>query len=244
MKGFVYTLCMNSRQAKLLQAIIDQFIHTALPVGSKSLLESGDFPVSSATIRAEMSFLEDEGFLAQPHVSAGRVPTTKGYRLYVQEFMKPTAHERAVRGKFATLREQYFQNKDRERVYEGVALLAHMINNVSFATVPHRDHVYYLGLANAMRQPEFQQDAKLVSGVVEVLEQGLTDLLAKIEVDDKIRYCIGEKHLSEHIESCALMVTRYRVRDKSGLIGILGPVRMDYGYNTVALDMVAGMLRD
>jgi heat-inducible transcriptional repressor len=227
-----------------LQAIIDQFIVTALPVGSKRLLESSEFPVSSATIRSEMSFLETEGFLTQPHVSAGRIPTVKGYRLYVQEFMKPDTHERIVRNKFATLREQYFQNKDRERAYEGVALLAHMIQNVSFATVPHRDRVYYMGLSNALKQPEFQQDAQLMSGVVEVLEQGLTDLLAKVEVGDKITYCIGEKHLSQSIESCALMATRYRIRGQEGVIGILGPVRMDYGFNTVALDMVAGMLRD
>ncbi|HRH93930.1 MAG TPA: hypothetical protein PKV72_05370, partial [Candidatus Peribacteria bacterium] len=63
-------------------------------------------------------------------------------------------------------------------------------------------------------------------------------------IDDKVRYCIGEKHLSQHIESCALMVTRYRIRGQEGVVGILGPVRMDYAYNTVALDMVAGMLRD
>lgn len=235
---------MNSRQAKLLQAIIDQFIQTALPVGSKRLLESSEFPVSSATIRAEMSFLETEGFLAQPHVSAGRIPTVKGYRLYVQEFMKPTVAERAVRSRFDKLREQYFQNKDRERAYEAVALLAHMIQNVSFATVPHRDRVYYMGLSNALRQPEFQHDAKLMSGVVEVLEQGLTDLLSKIEVGDKVSYMIGEKNLSQSIESCSLMVTRYRIRDQYGVIGILGPTRMDYAYNTVALDMVASMLRD
>ncbi len=235
---------MNSRQAKLLQAIIDQFIVTALPVGSKKLLESGGFPVSSATIRAEMSFLESEGFLEQPHVSAGRIPTVKGYRTYVQEFMQPSTHERQVRAAFDTLRQQYFQNKDRERVYEAVALLAHMMPNVSFATVPHRDRVYYLGLANAMKQPEFQTDARFVSGVVEVLEEGLSNLLSKINVDDKVRSYIGESDLSPNIQSCSLMVTEYRVRDQQGVIGILGPVRMDYGYNTVALDMVAGLLRD
>ena len=235
---------MNSRQAKLLQAIIDQFIQTALPVGSKKLLESGGFPVSSATIRAEMSFLETEGFLEQPHVSAGRIPTVKGYRMYVQDFMTPDLHESSVRARFETLRQQYFQDKDRERVYEAVALLAHMIQNVSFATVPHRERVYYLGLANAMRQPEFQTDARFVSGVVEVLEEGLTALLSKIQIDDKIRYYIGEKDLSPNMQSCSLILTSYKVRDQRGVIGILGPVRMDYGYNTVALDMVADMLRD
>lgn len=235
---------MDSRQAKLLEAIIDQFIVTALPVGSKKLLESADFSISSATIRAEMSFLEDEGFLEQPHTSAGRIPTVQGYRMYVQEFMKPSAHLRSVRTKFDQLKEQYFQNKDRERVYEAVALLAHMIQNVSFATVPHRERVYYVGLSNAMRQPEFQQDPRFVSGVVEVLEDRLASLLSKIDIDHKVRYYIGDTNLCNQFASCGMMVTAYNVRDQKGVVGILGPVRMDYAYNTAALEMVADLLKD
>lgn len=235
---------MDSRQAKLLEAIIDQFIQTALPVGSKRLLESAEFPFSSATIRTEMSFLEDEGFLLQPHTSAGRIPTVQGYQMYVQQFMKPSSHTKAVHAKFDQLKEQYFQNKDRERVYEAVALLAHMINNVSFATVPHRERVYYVGLSHAMRQPEFQQDPRFVSGVVEVLEERLGQLLAKIDIDDKVRYYIGDTNLCDEFASCSMMLTSYRVRDQRGVLGILGPVRMDYAYNTAALEMVAGLLKD
>src|SRR3989338_8216371 len=109
---------MNERQSRLLAAIIDQFIDTATPVGSKRLLEAAHFSVSSATIRAEMTMLEDEGFLVQSHVSAGRIPTALGYRLYVKEFMEPSKEERTVRRKFETLKEQYWQRKDQERGYE------------------------------------------------------------------------------------------------------------------------------
>lgn len=234
---------MDARQAKLLQAIIDQFIDTAVPVGSQHILARGYFELSGATIRNEMRALGEEGFLEQPHTSAGRVPTVKGYRMYVQDFMKPTVHEKAVRTRFNTLKEQYFQHKDRERVYEAVALLSHMITNVSFATVPHRDHVYYMGLSQAMRQPEFQADTQLVSGMVQVLEEQLSELLEHITVDEKVRHYIGQKDLSPHFQSCSLLVTGYRMRDFQGVIGILGPVRMDYGYNTVALDMVADLIR-
>src|SRR3989344_3308927 len=100
---------MNTRQSKLLCAIIDQFIQTALLVGSMKLLEGEELSWSVATVRNEMRHLVDEGFLEQPHISAGRMPTAKGYRVYVQEFMKPSTHEKAVRHKFDSLREQYFQ---------------------------------------------------------------------------------------------------------------------------------------
>ncbi len=233
---------MDERQSKLLAAIIDQFIQTALPVGSKKLIESGDFSLSSATIRAEMSALEDEGFLEQPHVSAGRVPTAKGYRVYVKEFMDPSGQEKAVRRKFESLKEQYFQRKDQERAYEAVALLSQMVPNVAFATVPHKPSVYFLGLANVLRQPEFQANPLLASSVVEVLEERLTELLTRVEVDEKTRYYIGDEHVFHQIQSCGLIVTRYVLRDQKGVIGILGPMRMDYAYNSVALELVAGLL--
>ena len=234
---------MNERQSKLLVAIIDQFIGSASPVGSKKLLESGEFVCSSATIRNEMSFLEDEGFLTQPHVSAGRIPTAKGYRSYVLEYMKPAASEKLVRDKFNTLKEQYFQQKDQERVYEAVSLLSRLIPNVAFATVPHKDRVYYMGLANALRAPEFQDDPRLACSVAELLEGKLDTVLDAVEVDDKIRYYIGESDILGGAESCSLMVTEYAMRGEKGVLGILGPLRMDYGYNTIALESVVDLLQ-
>lgn len=234
---------MNTRQARLLAAIIDQFIETALPVGSKRLLEMSEFSVSSATIRNEMSRLEDEGYLEQPHISAGRVPTAKGYRVYVKEFMTPSTQEMKVRKRFDTLKDQYFRRKDQERVYEAVALLSHMIPNVAFAAVPHKERFYYMGLANTLRQPEFQLNPMLATGVVEVLESRLTDLISRIPVDEKIRYFIGGEHLLPQIQSCSMLITRYSVRGEEGVIGILGPMRMDYAYDTVALEMVSDLLK-
>ncbi len=234
---------MDSRQSKLLAAIIDQFIQTAIPVGSKNLLEAAGFSVSGATIRNEMRLLCDEGFLEQPHISAGRIPTSKGYRAYVKEFMEPGPQEKIVRKKFVGLKEQYFQRKDQEKAYEAVALLAQMIPNVAFATVPHKPGVYYLGLANILRQPEFLENPGLATGVVEVLEERLNELLDAVEVDDQTRYYIGDEHVFKQIQSCSLIVTAYKVRDRKGMIGILGPMRMDYAYNTVALELVADLLR-
>lgn len=234
---------MNTRQAKLLAAIIDQFIATALPVGSKGLIESGLFSVSSATIRNEMGHLEDEGYLEQPHISAGRIPTAKGYQVYVKEFMQPSVHEIHVRKKFDGLKEQYLQRKDQERVYEAVSVLSQMVPNIAFATVPHKSRIYYLGLANTLRQPEFQSDPLMASGVVEVLEQRLADLLQEVDIDDRVHYYIGDRNLVPHMQSCSVLVTRINVRNEQGHIGIMGPMRMDYAYNTAALEMVADLLR-
>ena len=94
---------MNERQSRLLATIINQFIETAVPIGSHHILESGAFEVSGATIRNEMRALGELGLIEQPHTSAGRIPTAKGYRIFVQECMKPTAHELTVRKKWVWL---------------------------------------------------------------------------------------------------------------------------------------------
>lgn len=234
---------MNERQSRLLQAIIDEFITTALPVGSKQIVEKGYFDVSGATVRNEMQILAEEGFIVQPHTSSGRIPTAQGYRMYVREHMKPTAHEKQVRKQFETLKEQYMQRKDQEFVYDAVAMLSRMTPNVVFATVPHKDRVFYLGLCNVLRQPECLIDPRMASGIAEVLEESFSTLMDSMQIDEKIRYYIGDENAFEQISSCSVMITSYNVRGTEGAIGILGPMRMDYSYNTVALDLVADMIR-
>ena len=79
---------MNDRKKQILQAIIEEYIQTAEPVSSNSIVEKYKLNYSSATVRNEMASLEKEGFLDKPHTSAGRIPSAKGYRFYVDELLK------------------------------------------------------------------------------------------------------------------------------------------------------------
>jgi len=81
-------MLLDERKLRILQAIIDDYINTAEPVGSRTIAKKHELGLSSATIRNEMADLEEMGFLEQPHTSAGRVPSDKGYRLYVDHLMK------------------------------------------------------------------------------------------------------------------------------------------------------------
>lgn len=80
-------MTLDSRKQKILQAIVDDYIETAEPVASKALVAKYDFQLSSATVRNEMADLEELGYLEQPHTSAGRIPSDKGYREYVDSLM-------------------------------------------------------------------------------------------------------------------------------------------------------------
>lgn len=92
----VDVLELNDRKLKILQAIIMNYLETAEPVGSRTISKNYDLGVSPATIRNEMSDLEELGFILQPHTSAGRIPSDKGYRLYVDEIMNLHKNEQGI----------------------------------------------------------------------------------------------------------------------------------------------------
>src|SRR5260370_37329548 len=96
----------DNRKRKLLQAVIYQYVRTAKPVGSHVIVDKYNFGLSSATVRNLLSDLEKEGFLIQPHTSAGRVPTDKGYRFYVDTLLEVQtmagAEEERIRKEYRT----------------------------------------------------------------------------------------------------------------------------------------------
>ena len=91
---------MDDRKLEVLRAIVTDYVSSQEPVGSKSLVERHDLGVSPATVRNDMAALEEEGYITQPHTSAGRIPTDKGYRLFVDRLgsLKPLspAEQRAI----------------------------------------------------------------------------------------------------------------------------------------------------
>ena len=91
---------LDERKLAVLRAIVEDYVSTTEPVGSKSLVDRHGLDVSPATIRNDMAVLEEQGFIAQPHTSAGRIPTDKGYRLFVDRLssIKPmsAAERRAI----------------------------------------------------------------------------------------------------------------------------------------------------
>lgn len=97
---------IDARKAAILEAVVTEYIGTAQPVGSQHVAEAAGINVSSATVRSEMVALEHEGFLVQPHTSAGRIPTDKGYRFFVDQLAEPGALGPAQRQKVSRFFDQ------------------------------------------------------------------------------------------------------------------------------------------
>jgi len=126
---------LTERRSALLNTIVEEYVDTALPVGSQYIVRKHRMPVSPATVRLEMARLEEDGFIIQPHTSAGRVPSDKGYRYYVEALMAEEAIPLEAR---ETIRHQFHQaERAMEQWFQlAAAVLAHSVSNFAVVTSP------------------------------------------------------------------------------------------------------------
>jgi heat-inducible transcriptional repressor len=215
---------LTPRQEKILSAIVEQYAEVASPVGSSLLAKV--FGISSATIRAEMAELERQGFITQPHTSAGRIPTDKGYRLYVNsvqdqtnELATPKRAERALAARVqgAGLPEQTIRN--------AVDTLVELTHNLGIATIGNQ--LYMSGLSNLFNQPEFLARGR-VQEVARLLDN-LEPWLREAAPNEPLSVYIGHENPVGRGAESSLIISRFRspYSDRS-YIGVLGPTRQNY----------------
>ena len=216
---------MTDRQKQILCSIVEQYAEVASPVGSSLLAKV--FGVSSATIRAEMAELERLGFITQPHTSAGRVPTDKGYRFYVNNLAEAplleTASERRAE-RALTARVQTGGMPERT-IRNAVDTLVELTHNLGIATIGNQ--LYMSGLSNLFGQPEFMQ-AGQVRQVAQLLDN-LEPWLHEAAPNQPLSVYIGQENPIGRSAGCSLIISRFRspYSDKS-YIGVLGPTRQSY----------------
>lgn len=234
----------NERRYTILRAVVQSFIETASPVGSRALQENFGFSFSPATIRSEMSLLEEEGFLRSPHTSAGRIPTEHGFRHYVSTCEPDLVRIRpTIEREFANHFEHYLRSKIQdERVYDAVNVLTTLTPNVAFSTIPSADRMFFLGFSNVLQQPEFLEPG-MASGIFRVLESNFRAILDSLEIADEPRIFIGSENAIPEIQSCSLIVSAFSIGKKREYIGILGPMRMDYTRNIAAVESATDFLQ-
>ena len=136
---------LDERKQKILQAIIRNYMETGEPVGSRTISKYSDLNLSSATIRNEMSDLEEMGYIVQPHTSAGRIPSDKGYRLYVDHILEEKNHE------VQELKDLMIERSDKmEQVLKQVVkVLAANTNYATMVSAPtyHRNKLKFIQLS-------------------------------------------------------------------------------------------------
>lgn len=215
---------MTDRQKQILSAIIEQYAEVAVPVGSTLLAKV--FDVSSATIRAEMVELERLGYIAQPHTSAGRIPTDRGYRFYVnnltEDGQKTQPEKRAERALTARVTHGGLPERT---IRNAVDTLVELTHNLGLATIGNQ--LYMSGLGNLFGQPEFVGGHQ-VQQVARLLDN-LEPWLREAAPNEPLSVYIGSENPIGRSAGVSLIISRFRspFSDHS-YIGTLGPTRQQY----------------
>lgn len=218
---------MDERKEQLLGLIVEEYIKTAQPIGSHFLSQTGTLDVSAATIRNEMRELELEGFLVQPHTSAGRIPSEAGYRYYVDRIMQTKELPRRTQTMLNELSAAEADKKNRLKLLARV-ISEEVDNAVILAFNP--DALYYTGIGHLFSQPEFSnmEHTVTVSSLFDKCEDIIDEIYERSR-GERPHALIGSQNPFGSV--CSLVNVRF---GSQGLFSVLGPMRMNYA-KTISL---------
>jgi len=235
---------MNDRQQTILAAVVQEYTKTGLPVGSQVIAQKYVSDVSSATIRNDMTALEDEEFLHQPHISSGRIPTDKGYRYFVESAMED--RELSVKEQ-RELQKELLQLKAKNvRMARTTAkLLSALSGNVAVSGSVDKDEFYEFGLRKLLEDTESNKnldDACRLAEALEYIDERVDSLLLEMK-DGETKIFIGEENPIQEISGYSMVVSPYKSKDGDrGMIALIGPKRMEYAKNKSLIEYVKKFL--
>lgn len=234
---------LSPRQQAILTRVVDTYIETAQPVGSRfithlyTVLYSNFY--SPATVRHEMGLLEEMGYLTHPHTSSGRIPTNQGYRYYVDHSLQEqTLPEEILRQTVCDLSE--IREEVGRVAVKTLEILAKLSGEVSLFLVPalasHPDErsspsLFVQGSGFIVDKPEFQDLRKLKS-ILEALEEktGLSQWLRQQTPEAGFGVSIGEENEPAAFKSCSVVSAQCVINGRAGILAVIGPCRMKYSY--------------
>ena len=222
---------LSDRRQRVLAALIEEYVARAMPVGSRTLTERYELGVSPATIRNELSVLEDGGYISQPHTSAGRVPTDFGYRAFVDRLVQSgsLSEDPDALQSINELRKSAQELDDLlDRTSSALAQFTHCLTIVAPQDKPHPRR---MGMSSLMRQPEFTYTQSLLP-IMQVLEDEtiLLEILDATAEQNAVapNVRIGHENEAEELSGVSVVASRYGTGEGEGIIAVIGPTRMNY----------------
>lgn len=216
---------LTERQGKILNCIAEEYINSKMPVSSKVLSKKYRFGIKPSTMRIEFQKLTDAGYLVQPHTSAGRIPTDKGYRFYVDN-LKPRDKTRGLNHIEEEIDDsfKFFQHLTKR--------IAELTSNLALSYFPEEDVFFKEGWDNIFKEPEFE-DTDLASKFAEMVESFEKNMEEFADFDFP-RIFIGKESPIRGSQEFSVIISKIHLpksKKKDGLLALLGPKRMDYDKN-------------
>lgn len=234
---------LTARQVQILRAIIEEFIETAEPVGSDTIDKKYGIGVSPATIRNEMVELADKDYLRKAHTSAGRIPTPKAMKLYVNELMKEKDLSVADE---VSAKEKIWKSRDEidDLLYQTTRVLADKSRALCVALNADR-RLYHSGYANLLNMPEFYDImvARTVFNLVEQVNQ-MEEVFDFGASENPIQVVFGPELGNKYLDPIGVLYMKVKAGDQVCKVGVIGSARFDYSYVIPTMKYVRGLIEE
>jgi heat-inducible transcriptional repressor len=232
---------LTKRQKKILNTIIKEYIETGEPVSSRLLEKKHDFGIKPAMIRIEMQKLTDKGFLFQPYTSAGRVPTDKSYRFFVDNLLNK---EPLLNDRMPKIEEIFKEEDDVFRLANRLTkFLAQETSSLAILNLPERDLIFKEGWEELLQEAEFfEQDFFAdFARVIERFEQDFKNL----RINSGVKVYIGKETKVPKAKNLSVISSKCKLPNKEkATLTLVGPKRMDYNRNLNLVQSLNKFLED
>lgn len=234
------------RKDRILSITVEHYVKTVTPVSSALIVHEFPLDLSSATIRHILSELEEEGFLTHPHTSAGRIPTERGYRYYVDHLMDQI---KLLEEEKLRIKEEYEkESRELEQLLEKTSQVVSEITH--YTTIVSVDgwkqKLFCRGTGFMIDYPEYHSNVIQIKHILRALDakEELLKIINK-NLAGKIQILIGQEIDYSDIDHCSLVVSPYKAKGGlSGRIAVLGPTRMDYERVVSALSYISDLMEE
>jgi len=234
---------MTQRQEQILSELIKEYVKKAEPVSSNFLVDKCGFDCSPATIRAEMLNLEKEGYLNQPHTSAGRTPTDKAYRFFVDHLLNKNKENNLPEKAKRTIDETITNSpKEPHALSSRLAkTTADLTDNFAISGILDTGEFYRVGFSNILELPEFDEAEDIFSfgSIFDEFERHFASLFNDFP-ENGLQVYIGRENPGKEIRNESVLIARYPLPDGyEGISALIGPMRMAYDKNMAILKYIA-----
>jgi len=235
-------MTLTERQRRILNKIIEEHIDSAEPVSSSLLEEKYDFGICPATIRIEMRKLTSAGLITQPHTSAGRIPTDKGYRFYVNELLEENLTNENI--------DLWVTDEEIEEIKDTIKFLQSLTKNL--ASISSNLAIGYLfkekillkeGWEEILKEPEFQEK-KLISNFTNLLKV-FEEEIENLKINSGIKIFIGKENPFFKVRDFSIILSKCHFPETDeGVLALLGPKRMTYEKNISSLSSIIKLVEN
>jgi len=221
---------MDKRKEKILKIVVGDFIKNRKPISSSYIKNNYNLDIGAATIRNEMAELMDDGYLVQPHISGGRIPTQKGYQYFIDklcEFGIPKSLERK-------LQKIVKESLKKRNYFSLLEFISEVTSNLAILKL--RQSCFFEGLDELFSLSDFKEKREIILAM-KFIEDLLTSDYLFEDYENSIQVYIGENvpELGERCKNFSLVCSPW-IED--GFLGIFGPIRMDYSKNISLLEKI------